>query len=99
MKLAITGKGGVGKTTVSSLLAKSYAADGSSVLAVDANPDANLAIALGIPAAQAKATTPITELKTLIEERTGAKQGSVGRFFKLNPEVEDIPDQYSVKAE
>ncbi len=95
MKLAITGKGGVGKTTLSSLLARVYAADGYKVLAIDANPDANLATALGISLEQARKITPIAEMEALVEERTGAKPGTVGAMFKLNPRVDDIPDRFS----
>lgn len=95
MKLAITGKGGVGKTTLASLLARLYAAEGNTVLAIDANPDANLASALGLPQEQARRITPIAEMKELIEERTGAKPGAQVPFFKLNPQVDDIPDRFS----
>jgi CO dehydrogenase maturation factor len=95
MKLAITGKGGVGKTTLASLLARLYAADGNVVLAIDANPDANLASALGLPQEQARRIRPIAEMKDLIEERTGARPGSQVPFFKLNPRVDDIPDRFS----
>jgi len=95
MKLAIAGKGGVGKTTLASLLAAVYSMEGNKVIAIDADPDANLAMALGIPAEQARNITPIAELKDLIEERTGARPGSVGAFFKLNPRVDDIPDRFS----
>ena len=96
MKLAISGKGGVGKTTLTSLLAGVYAAEGTTVLAVDANPDANLATALGIPAAEAQNIVPISEMKDLIEERTGAKPGTSSPFFKLNPTVDDIPERFCV---
>ena len=96
MKLAIAGKGGVGKTTLASLLASVYAAEGRRVIAIDANPDPNLALALGIPAGEAQKITPIAELSELIEERTGAKTGSVGAFFKLNPKVDDIPQRFSI---
>ena len=99
MKLAVSGKGGVGKTTTASLLARVYAAEGNTVLAIDANPDANLATALGIPSSEAQAITPITELKDLIEERTGAKAGTFGGFFKLNPRVEDIPERFSARID
>jgi CO dehydrogenase maturation factor len=99
MKLAIAGKGGVGKTTLASLLAKVYSAEGKTVIAIDADPDTNLASALGIPAVEARAITPITELRDLIEERTGAKPGSTGAFFKLNPTVDDIPDRFSVQKD
>ncbi len=95
MKLAITGKGGVGKTTLASLLARVYAAEGNTVLAIDANPDANLGGALGIPIEEVRRITPIAEMKDLIEERTGVRPGTVGGFFKLNPRVDDIPDRFS----
>ncbi len=96
MKLAISGKGGVGKTTLTSLLAGVYAAEGNTVLAVDANPDANLAAALGIPPAEAQRIVPISEMADLIEERTGAKPGSNSPLFRLNPTVDDIPERFSV---
>ena len=94
MKLAITGKGGVGKTTLASLLARIYASEGYGVLAIDADPDANLASAVGFSPAEARKITPIAELKDLIEERTGARPGSMAPFFRLNPRVDDIPDRY-----
>lgn len=97
MKVAITGKGGVGKTTLSSLLTWAYATEGNKVIAIDANPDANLATALGISASEAQNITPIAELKDLIEERTGAKAGSSGGFFKLNPKVDDIPERFAIQ--
>ncbi|MBM4401156.1 MAG: carbon monoxide dehydrogenase [Crenarchaeota archaeon] len=99
MKLAITGKGGVGKTTLTSLLAWVYSTEGNKVIAIDANPDANLATALGISADEARRITPIAELKDLIQERTGAKPGNFGTFFKLNPKVDDIPEQFSVRKD
>lgn len=99
MKLAVAGKGGVGKTTLVSLLAGVYSAEGEKVIAIDADPDANLAMALGIPSEQARRITPIAELKDLIEERTGAKPGSVGAFFKLNPRVDDIPERFSARKD
>lgn len=95
MKLAIAGKGGVGKTTLASLLAGIYAARGQQVIAIDADPDANLAAALGIPTEQASRITPIAKMDDLIEERTGAKPGSMVTYFKLNPKVDDIPDRFS----
>jgi CO dehydrogenase maturation factor len=91
IKLAVTGKGGVGKTTVSSLLCKAFIDSGYSVLAVDADPDANLATAIGFK--EEIDIPPLTEMKQLIEERTGAKPGSVGSFFKLNPKVDDLPEK------
>jgi len=92
MKIAITGKGGVGKTTIASLLAHLYAEEGKNVIAVDADPDANLASALGIPRDEAEKIVPISQMADLIEERTGAKPGSMGGTFKLNPRVDDIPE-------
>ena len=79
MKLAISGKGGVGKTTFSSLLIRTLNEMGKKVLAIDADPDANLAAALGIP--DADKITPIANMKEMILERTGAQPGSIGGFF------------------
>jgi len=95
MKIAISGKGGVGKTLLSALLAKTFAGAGYSVLAIDADPDSNLAATLGIP--DAEKIMPISEMKELIEERTGAKPGRAGSFFKLNPKVDDLPEKYWVE--
>jgi CO dehydrogenase maturation factor len=92
VKIAITGKGGVGKTTLASLLSHLYAAEGKKVIAVDADPDANLASALGIPRDKAEKIRPISDMAELIEERTGAKPGSMGGIFKLNPRVDDLPE-------
>jgi CO dehydrogenase maturation factor len=97
MKLAVSGKGGVGKTTFSALLARTMSDRGKSVLAIDADPDANLAAALGI--ADADKITPIAEMKELIFERTGAQPGTIGGFFKLNPKVDDIPDTLSARLD
>ncbi len=94
MKLAISGKGGVGKTTLAAMLVKTFNEQGRRVLAIDADPDANLAGALGIP--NPDRITPISDMKELIEERTGAKGGSIGSFFKLNPKVDDLPEKLSV---
>ena len=92
MKLAISGKGGVGKTTLSALLSRYLVTRGKEVIAVDADPDANLAAALGLAD---RPITPISEMKDLIEERTGSK-GGYGSYFKINPEVSDLPDRFSV---
>jgi CO dehydrogenase maturation factor len=95
MKLAVSGKGGVGKTTFSSLLIRTLDESGKRVLAIDADPDANLAGAIGIP--DSENITPIAEMKDLIFERTEAKPGSIGGFFKLNPKVDDLPDALSAR--
>ncbi len=97
MKLAISGKGGVGKTTFAALLIKTLSEHGKRVLAIDADPDANLAAALGIP--ESESVVPICDMRELIEERTGAKVGSVGAFFKLNPKVDDLPEKCSIKLD
>lgn len=96
MKLAITGKGGVGKTTLAALLAQAYADIGRQVLAVDADPSPCLAGALGFPPELRARLHPIAEMDALIEERTGAKPGMMGGFFTINPRVDDIPERFSV---
>jgi CO dehydrogenase maturation factor len=95
-KIAVSGKGGVGKTTLSALLAHIYAARGRRVIAIDADPAGGLAEALGVPRTLADGITPISEMDDLIYERTGAKRGSYGGFFSLSPRVDDIPDRFSV---
>ena len=97
MKLAITGKGGVGKTTLAALLAQVYADQGRDVLAVDADPSPCLAGALGFPDDLQASLHPIAEMDDLIYERTGAKPGTVGGFFTINPRVDDIPDRFSAQ--
>lgn len=95
MKLAISGKGGVGKTTLAALLAQAYADAGRTVLAVDADPAPCLAATLGFPQDIRAGLRPIAEMDALIEERTGAKPGTVGGFFSLNPRVDDLPERFS----
>ncbi|MBW2434464.1 MAG: AAA family ATPase [Deltaproteobacteria bacterium] len=95
MKLAVSGKGGVGKTTFAALMIRTLNAEGKRVLAIDADPDANLAAGVGI--ADADKIIPIADMEELVLERTGAKPGSIGGYFKLNPKVDDLPDEISVK--
>ncbi|MFX1519591.1 MAG: AAA family ATPase [Promethearchaeota archaeon] len=94
-KLAIVGKGGVGKTFLAGTLARLFANDGKNVLAVDADPNMNLHATMGIP--KTELPTPIGEMKELIEERTGVPAGTSGMFV-LNPRVDDIPDKYHVAS-
>lgn len=96
MKLAITGKGGAGKTTIAVFLAKYLAGEGRQVVLIDADPDANTAMTLGLDPSEGP--EPISELKELIAERTGAK-GTGGEFFSLNPRVDDIPERCSADAD
>jgi CO dehydrogenase maturation factor len=97
MKIAISGKGGVGKTLLAAFLARTFAGNGYQVIAIDADPDANLAATLGYP--HPEQMTPISELADLIEERVGVRPGTAGSFFKLNPRVDDLPEKYSVKLD
>ena len=92
MKIAVTGKGGVGKTTFAATLARLYAAEGRKVLAADVDPDANLGLALGFDEETLDSIVPISRMRKLVEERTGAN--SENQFYRLNPKVDDIPDTY-----
>jgi len=98
-KIAISGKGGVGKTTLAALLAHIYAGQGRSVIAIDADPAGGLAEALGFPADLVAQVTPVAAMEELIYERTGARPGTSGGFFTINPRVDDIPDRFSVSHE
>ncbi len=98
MKIAITGKGGVGKTTLSAILSYLFASEGKKVIAVDADPDANLAQALGVKASDIGTIRPLAEMSQLIEERTGVKPGTTGGMFRLNPKVDDIPEGIGYKT-
>jgi CO dehydrogenase maturation factor len=95
MKIAVSGKGGVGKTMLVSLLSTILRQSGYSVLAIDADPNATLANALGFP--HPEKITPISEMADLIEERTGARPGQAAPYFRLNPKVDDIPEKYWVE--
>jgi CO dehydrogenase maturation factor len=99
MKIAIAGKGGVGKTTLSGVMARYLADKGHKVLTIDADPDANLASALGFPPDLLKGITPLASMTPLVQERTGSQKGTFGGVFKLNPKVDDLPDAYSVTHE
>jgi len=96
VKIAIGGKGGVGKTTVCAVWAQLLAEDGFDVLAIDADPNTNLASAFGIPSEQRP--QPLIKMKELIAERTGTDKGAIGAYFKLNPKVSDLPEKYSLEV-
>ena len=95
-KIAIGGKGGVGKTTVSAILAQLFAEAGYDVLTIDADPDVNLASAFGIPLEQSP--QPLIKMKKLIAERTGTGKDTLGAYFKLNPKVSDVPQEYWIET-
>jgi CO dehydrogenase maturation factor len=97
MKLAIVGKGGVGKTTLAAALSRHLAALRRSVIAVDADPDGNLAAALGV--CEDRLPRPIAQMRDLVLERTEAKDEGAGLMFKINPKVDDIPQQFAVDAD
>ena len=99
MKIAISGKGGVGKTTLAGVMARILAKRGRKVLAIDADPDSNLASAIGLPKEALAKLLPIASMSSMIEERTGAKKGTFGSVLKLNPKVDDLPDEMGVNYE
>lgn len=92
VKVAIGGKGGVGKTTVSAVWARLFAVDGLDVLAIDADSDANLWSAFGID--PGRRPEPLINMRALISERTGGGKEAVGAYFKLNPHVADLPEKF-----
>ncbi len=95
MKIAVSGKGGVGKTLLVSLLAGIFADSNYSVIAIDADPDANLATSLGFSGVTD--VTPLSEMKELVADRTETTSGKSRLYFKINPKVDDIPEKYSIK--
>lgn len=98
MKIAVCGKGGVGKTTISATIARLLGREGIRVLAVDADPNTTLATALGIPAVVAETIVPLTENEGLVKERTSLDPKIFGGMFKLNPHVEDLAAKFGVPA-
>lgn len=100
LKIAVTGKGGVGKTTVAAILASLYAKEGRKVLAVDADPASSLMSALGVSEELKTRVVPLSGMLDLIEERTGARPGEAsGGLFALNPKVDDLVERYAVRAD
>jgi CO dehydrogenase maturation factor len=99
MKIAISGKGGVGKTTLAGVMARCLADAGHKVLAIDADPDSNLASAIGIDDSLLDSIKPLAQMTEFIEERTASKRGELGSFFRLNPKVDDIPEKFAVEKD
>jgi len=99
MKIAIAGKGGVGKTFVSATLSRLLARDGYSVLAVDADPNLNLGYSLGVAYDVANEIVPISDNEALVKEKTGVSpEEALGSMFNMNPRVNDIVDRFGVNA-
>lgn len=96
MKIDVSGKGGAGKTTVAGVMARILGERGKKVIAIDADPDSNLASAIGIDEENLKEVKPLAAMEEFIAERTGSKKGQYGAFFQLNPRVDDIPERFSV---
>ncbi|MBM7865302.1 AAA family ATPase [Heliobacterium gestii] len=94
MKIAVTGKGGVGKTTLCAALSRHFAALGLPVLAVDADPDANLASALPLDDREGREIAPLASQKELLRARLGLSNHNEG-FFQLNPDVSDLIERFS----
>lgn len=96
MRIVITGKGGVGKTTITALLAHLFAREGFRVLAIDGDPQQNLAVTLGIPPQVAEQIIPVSESVAYLREKTGAGPDiSPGGLLTLNPDVSDVVDRFS----
>ncbi len=93
IRIVVVGKGGVGKTTLTALLACVLSRQNIRVLAVDGDPQANLAATLGIPPSQP--ITPISEQKSYIQEKTGGIPGR-GGFMVLNPDIADVAERFAV---
>jgi CO dehydrogenase maturation factor len=99
LKIAVSGKGGVGKTTVAGILARLFGREGKNVLVIDADPDSNMASAIGVPKEKRKDIIPLSQMFDLIEERTGARPGqSYGGMFKLNPKVDDLVERFGIEG-
>jgi CO dehydrogenase maturation factor len=96
MKIAVGGKGGVGKTTVCAVWAQLFANEGHDVLAIDADPSLSLGAAFGLPIEQSP--RPLIEMKDLIAERTGTRKDAASAYFRLNPAVSDLPEEHWLRV-
>jgi CO dehydrogenase maturation factor len=99
-RAVITGKGGVGKTTLTACLATALARSGVNTLAVDEDPQMNLPHAMGLGVEKASAIIPLNLNSAYIEEKTGARPGATGwgALFKLNPDVDDVVARFGVRV-
>jgi CO dehydrogenase maturation factor len=93
MKIAVSGKGGVGKTTISANLARLFVQKGYNVYAVDADPDSSLGLALGINEEELNKIKPVIEMRDIISQMAGD-----GALYALNPAVNDLADKFSIKV-
>lgn len=98
-RVVITGKGGVGKTSLTAVLARLLSRQAYRVLALDSDPQMNLPYALGVSREAARSLVPLSQNAEYVEEKTGARPGSGwGLFFRLNPDVHDVVDRFGVVA-
>jgi CO dehydrogenase maturation factor len=96
-RVVVCGKGGVGKTTITALLARRLALRGKNVLAVDEDPQQNLAFSLGYPLEAAGDLVPLSRNFDYVEEKVGARPGEGwGLMLTLNPDVSDVVDRFGV---
>ena len=96
-RVVVTGKGGVGKTSLTALLSRLLARGGHRVLALDADPQMNLPYAIGLPVAEARGLVPISQNRAYVQEKTGASSDAgYGLFFRLNPDATDAVERYAV---
>lgn len=100
IRVVITGKGGVGKTTLAALLARLFAREGKRVLAIDGDPQQNLATTLGVPPDVVEQIVPVSESADYLREKTGAGPDiSPGGLLTLNPDVSDVIDRFSIPVD